>query len=228
MKFSDFVQEVRRYNPAITQTQARQVYDSFLPFSIQEAIEERIALLNRASLGLNGDPYGSDSRVRSQFQHWVVYNGSDYPEDQLSPEPGGKFQSLRDLEFNQYVEVEDLRRNYERALLLHELLISILANFYPELSGVRGALRLTSDGVISARSDGEVVYRYRATYKIRCIWRPADVPGLIGVDPDSLIPFTPAGVDIGLFRSPIEQIGEPEVSPKFAEIQIKAEEPPST
>jgi hypothetical protein len=223
MEFQTFVAQLRRFNPQLTSTQARTVWEAFLPFPLQEAIEEQIAVLKARSLNLNGDPYGSESRTRSQAQHWVAYQGSSYPDGGNTPFPGEDFSQLRELEFQHFVEVEDLRRDWERALLLHELIKGLLAGFRPcQIKGVRGALRLMSDGLISARSENETVYRYKATYQISCIWKPADIPRLIRVDPDAGDTFIPEGLEVGVFRSPVEEVGELS-SPKFAELRVGEE-----
>lgn len=226
MKFSQFVSELRHFNPQLTQSQALTVWNAFLPFPIQAAIEERIAPIKIRSINLKGDPYGGESRTRSQAQHWVAYQASSYPTD-IAPSllPGQQFMQPRTLEFQHFVEVEDLRRDWERALLLHELIKSLLVGFMPcEIEGVRSALRLVSDALVSARSENETVYRYRATYQIDCYWKPTAIPGLIAYDPtnpnDPNNPnlFTPKGVSVGLFASPAEQVGEPEFSTKFADL----------
>jgi hypothetical protein len=221
MKFSDFVLAIRRFNPALTQAQASKVWETFLPFPLQEAIEERIAVLKVRSRNLKGDPYGGESQARSQSQHWVAYQGSSYPDSGAAPLPGESFSQSRELTFEHYVEVEDLRRDYERALLIHELIKGLLAGYRPcHIKGVRGPMRLVSDGLVSARSENETVYRYKATYQIGCLWRPADIPGLFTVDPDAGDGFIPEGVLVGILRSPVDRVGELPVSPKFTDLRV--------
>lgn len=224
MKFNQFVTQLRRINPAITQSQAQRIWEAFLPFPIQAAIEERIAFLGVRSLNLNGDPYGPDDRIRSNTQHWVVYQGSSFSDSSAAPLPGQDFSQTRTLEFQHYVEVEDLRRDYEQALLIHEVLMSLLAGFCPSSLGARGALRCTDDGVVSARDEGKTVYRYRATYRIEFDWRPASIPALLTPGAEEGELFTPTGITVGLFRSPVDQAGDLSVSTKFADIEVRSED----
>ncbi len=256
MQFQSFVLAIRKFNSRLTESQIKAIWETFLPFPIQDAIEKEIAVLKRRSLNLNGDPYGQESRTRSQFQHWIAYQGSSYPVNQVSSLPGEKFFQSRKLTFEHYVEVEDLRRDWQQALLLHETLKTLLAGFSPcQIKGVIGALHLISDGLISARSENETVYRYKATYQIDCTWRPTDIAKLItaefnnpGFDPnnpdydpnnpnydpnypgsynpdfDSYNLFLPKSIEVGLFHSQLNQVGESAASSKFTDIVVKAEE----
>ena len=187
-----------------------------LSLLIQDAIERRIAPLSRRSLNQNGDPYGSDSRLRVQAQHWVAYQGSSYPGGATSYDAG--FAQIRELEYQHYVEVEDFRRDFKKALKLHEQLMGAIAGFCPAIAGVRSPLRLTSDGIVSAKVENEVVYRYRATYQILCNWVAAGLAGLEDGEPGNE-PFVKSALVVGVFRSPVEQVAIQEVSPKFAEIE---------
>lgn len=176
---------------------------SDLPLAIQDAIESRIAFLDNVSLNLNGDPYGSDSRLRTEKQHWIAYQGSDYPTTALIADPFAAFTQERELEFQHYVEVQDLRRNFRPALQLHELLLGAIAGFRPNIASVLSPLRAASDGVVSAKVENEVVYRYRATYRVRCTWEPKL--------PDDLAdsPFSANRLEGVLWRSPIDRVAVP-------------------
>lgn len=221
MKFADFLIQIRQFNPQLTETQANQIWTTFLPFPIQDAIETRIASLKIRSRNLNGDPYGGESRTRSQYQHWVTYQGSSYSVSVAAPFPGEPFSQNRELTFEHYVEVEDLRRDWEKALLLHELLKSLLIGFRPcWIPGVLGPLRLISDGLITARNENDTLYRYKATYHISCVWKPADIPALFAIAPDTGPVFEPGGVTVGIFKSPVDQVGDP-MSPKFTDLGVR-------
>ncbi len=176
------------------------------------------------------DPYGNESRGRTQAAHWVAYQGSSYPDSGSALLPGESHRQPRELEFHHYVEVEDLRRDYQACLLLHEWLMAILAGFCPPgVPGVASPLKLVGDGLISSRSEGETLYRYRGQYKITCNWRPADVPGLLDVSGllgetgDGVDLFVPEALAVGIFRSPVEQVGESPVSPKFTDLEVENE-----
>lgn len=172
-----------------------------VPLSIQlyQALEERIRPLSDRSLNLMGDPYGSDSRQRVQAQHWIAYQGSDYPTGQgVQPIPAeGLFEQDRDLEFQHFVEIEDLRRDWQQAVIIHEWLLGAIAGFFPPtIPDARGPFRLVSDGVVSAKTESEVVYRYRASYKILCTWQAQDFTEL----------FQPNEIRGGIFRSFIGEV----------------------
>jgi hypothetical protein len=189
-----------------------------LSLLIQQAIEARIAPLNDESLNLNGDPYGSDSRLRVQSQFWVAYQSSDYPTGtSYLPDANDTYSQNRELEFQHYVEVEDLRRDCVQALALHERLMAAIAGFRPLVDGVRSPLRLTNDAVVSAKVENEVVYRYRATYRVLCKWVP-----------QPLIPvpvFVPRVFQYGIWRSPVAQVAAPApISVKDAEAIVEGVE----
>lgn len=193
---------------------------SALPLSlaIQTAIEQRIAFLSDQSLNLSGDPYGSDSRPRVQVQHWIAYQGSDYPAVAAAADPFAQFTQERELEFQHYVEVQDLRRDFARALALHEVLLGAIAGFRPDVPGVLSPLRAANDGVVSAKVEAEVVYRYRATYRVRCAW----VPKLPDAQADD--PFSANRLEGVLWRSPIDQAGVPTpVATKVADLIVEVE-----
>lgn len=174
-----------------------------LPLLIQDALEQRIAPLEQESLSLGGDPYGSDSRNRVQAQHWIAYQGSDFPTGQGTlPDPESRFSQERVLEYVHYVEVQDLRRDYRVALYLHERLMGAIAGFRPNVDGVMSQFRLVNDAVVSAKVEAEVVYRYKATYRIKCKW---EATPLI-TEP----PFVPTELRYGIWRSPIDMVGAPE------------------
>lgn len=181
---------------------------------IQQAIEKRVAPLQQEALNLEGDPYGSDSRLRVEKQFWIAYQSSDYPSEAYIPDGTGAFSQSRELEYQHYVEVENLRRDYVQALALHERLMGLLGGFTPDVPGVLDRLRLVSDGIVSAKVEGEVVYRYRATYRIKTKWVPSP---LIEVPP-----FIPKIFRYALFRSFVDQVAE-DNSVKFAEGDIEVE-----
>jgi hypothetical protein len=189
-----------------------------LSLLIQQQIEARIAPLNDEALNLNGDPYGGDSRLRVQSQFWVAYQSSDYPTGtSYLPDANDSYSQNRELEFQHYVEVQDLRRDYAQALALHERLMAAIAGFRPLVDGVRSPLRLTNDAVVSAKVETEVVYRYRATYRVLCKWVP-----------QPLIPvpaFVPRVFQYGIWRSPVDQVAVPApVSVKDAEAIVEGVE----
>jgi hypothetical protein len=187
-----------------------------LSLLIQDAIEQHIAPLSRRSLNQNGDPYGSDSKLRVQSQHWIAYQGSSYPGGATSYDAG--YSQQRELEYQHYVEAEDFRRDFRKALKVHEQLMGAIAGFCPKVAGVRSPLRLTSDGIVSAKVENEVVYRYRATYQILCNWVAGGLAGLEDSETGGEL-FIPSGIVLGVFRSPVDQVAVTEVSPKFAEVE---------
>lgn len=186
-----------------------------LSLLIQQAIENRIAPLEEEALSLGGDPYGSDSRIRVQNQFWIAYQSSDYPTDAFMPDATGKWSQTRELEYQHYVEVEDFRRDYVQALTLHERLMGAVAGFRPNLEATLSPLRLSGDGVVSAKVEGEVVYRYRATYRIMCKYVPSPLL--------EIPPFIPRQFRYALWRSFVDEVAAPN-SVKFAEGVIEVEE----
>lgn len=173
-----------------------------LSLLIQDQIETRIAPLSDESLSLGGDPYGGDSRVRVMAQHWIAYQGSSYPQGDVSiPVPEATWKQTRELKYQHYVEFKDLRREYQSALELHEKLMALIAGFRPNVAAVRSPFRVTEDAPVSAKVEAETVYRYRASYEIRCDWEATPL--------DNQAPFTPTALCWGLWRSPISQVGAP-------------------
>lgn len=171
-----------------------------LSLLIQDAIEARIATLSDESLNLAGDPYGSDSRYRVAAQHWVAYQGSSYPDGRDSIPSESGHQQVRELEYQHYVEVRDLRRDYRPALLLHEALMGAIAGFRPEIENIRSPLRLTRDEPVSAKVAEETVYRYRATYRITALWVAALPPAL------EIPPFVPSALNYAIYRSFVAEV----------------------
>lgn len=184
-----------------------------LALEIQAAIETHIAPFSAESLYLGGDPAGTEGRNRVLLQHWVSYEGSSYPTKNTAPQHIGQlYYQLRELIFRHYVEVEDLRRDYRPALALHEALMSSLMGFVPQVVGVKEPMRLISDGVVS--SGGK--YRYRAEYRITASVEAAPyqhgdpVPWQYNPETDdySIV------VRMGMYRSPVGQVGNAETSTK--------------
>lgn len=192
---------------------------------IQKALEYRIAPLQVRSRNRRGDPDGSTNRGRVKSQFWVAYTGSEFDEPLNS---GGccttdfeEFSQAHHLKFSAYVEVVDLQRDYREALELHELLMRVIANFSPNLEGIRSAFKVLQGDLVSSRVDGDLVYRYRSDYTI---WvdhelvppdwgqdyyaeHPTDEQGH-ELDPTPVLPGHYA-INVGLHRSPAGKIGQP-------------------
>ncbi len=185
---------------------------------VQEAIERRISPIMQRyhSLNRDGEPDGSTNRPRVRTQHWVAYTGSDFDPPAHNVET---FHQERILLLSSYVEVQDLQRDYRRALDLHDLILSVLSNYEPPLEGVLGPITAVKSALVSTRTEGETLYRYRGDYHLRIKhelvkdWRIDD-------DPTPMPPPGPDGYTflLGLYRSPFERVGDPEVSVKDADV----------
>lgn len=185
---------------------------------VQAVIERRLSPVQYRyrSLSRDGEPDGSTGRPRVKTQHWVAYTGSDFesPSHNLD-----RFHQERILLFSSYVEVQDLQRDYARALDLHDLILSVLSNYEPPLEGVLGPITAVKSALVSTRSEGEILYRYRGDYTLRVKhelvkdWRVDD-------DPTPMPPPSSDGYSfaIGLYRSPAGQLGNEETSTQDADV----------
>jgi hypothetical protein len=185
---------------------------------IQTAIERRISPIEQRfhSLNRDGEPDGSEGRPRVRLQHWVAYTGSDFdsPSEALD-----RFSQERILLLSSYVELQDLQRDYRRALDLHDLILSVLSNYEPPLEGVLGPITVVKSALVSTRSEGQTLFRYRGDYTLR-VRHELVKEWIIDDDPRPMPPPGPDGYSfqVGLYRSPAGGLGDKEVSSKDADV----------
>ena len=187
------------------------------PLQVQQSLEARIEPLqemayDRSALGGHDDTLPNVANSYS-----VAYEGSRYEEDAASARMTEILTQTRTMIFASYVDVIDLQRDYRKALILLEAIVTAINGFRPDLPDVLSGFRVTDDAPIAVRSDRGTAYRYRARYEI--LTRHTSVP--------TLPPFDPVGVlrlRLGVFRSPVALLGEPPpVSTKDLEVLIDLE-----
>ena len=178
---------------------------------VQAALEERIESLsaearNRSRTGGNIGQSGT----RREF--YIAYEDSRYE----NVGGGLNLGQTRLMTFASYVSFADLQSDFRPALTLHEALIDAIDGFRPNVAGVQMPFRVVDDRPVAVRSENGTIFRYRARYEIKVELVPS--PSLDGREIDI------TAFQIGIWRSPIGEVGNAAVSTLDRTLNIPVDE----
>jgi hypothetical protein len=181
---------------------------------VLEAMVRRIADLKIQSWDRSSSPHENNLGVRHKLEHWFAYLGSSYsdPIEEEEPLTSIQLNQERIMQFASFVKVVNVQNDSKPARKLHQIIMWALNGYLPTISvdGLKSPILLKSDSLLPPTSE-ETTFRYQAIYHV--------TTGS-GKFPNSFDTVKVNGVNIGVYVSEIEDVGNPDTSIKDVDILV--------